>query len=77
MKSKKKLRTLLAALLCIVMLAGVLPAATYSGRRSGPHRHTPFHHRCLPIQNGDTPGPRNLDLGYNALPAQCRGKAGV
>lgn len=28
MKSKKKLRTLLAALLCIVMLAGVLPAAT-------------------------------------------------
>lgn len=28
MQSKKKLRTLLAALLCIVMLAGVLPAAT-------------------------------------------------
>ena len=28
MKAKKKLRTLLAALLCIVMLAGVLPAAT-------------------------------------------------
>lgn len=28
MKAKKKLRTLLVALLCIVMLAGVLPAAT-------------------------------------------------
>ena len=28
MKAKKKLRILLAALLCIVMLAGVLPAAT-------------------------------------------------
>ena len=61
MKVKRKIRSLLVSLLCVMLLAGVLPTAALAEDQI-PTDTPPLHLRCLQIQNRHAPGHRNLDL---------------